>query len=250
MTAAPASAASAASAASMAPATPRVLMLHGAGGGGWEWAAWARVFAAEGWTVAAPDVPAADADPAGMALADERALALAAAHALGPGALLVGASLGGLHAMAIADAAGASGLVLVNPIPPAGVPGADWPPAPRTWPARVPWGRDARLAGTRRALPGADEAAALHAFRRWRDASGRALAEAAAGLPVARPACPVLVLASRADADVPAAASAALALAWGADLQWLDGGHVDPLLGRDAPRVAALAAAWADARRG
>ena len=213
-------------------------------------AAWARVFAAEGWRVAAPDLPAADAGLEATTLADERASALAAARALGPGALLVGASLGGLHAMAIAEAAAASALVLVNPVPPAGVPGAAWPPAPRAWPDRVPWGRDARLAGTRRALPGADEAAALHAFRRWRDAPGRVLAEAAAGLPVARPACPVLVLASRDDADVPAATSAALALAWGADLQWLEGGHVDPLLGRDAARVAALVAAWADARRG
>ena len=37
------------------------VLVHGAGGGGWEWAAWARVFAAAGLSVAAPDLRAAPA---------------------------------------------------------------------------------------------------------------------------------------------------------------------------------------------
>ena len=39
---------------------PPLVFVHGAGGGGWEWAVWARVFAAAGIAVAAPDLrPAA-----------------------------------------------------------------------------------------------------------------------------------------------------------------------------------------------
>ena len=66
---------------------------------------------------------------------------------------LVGASLGGLIAMACAD--GADALVLVNPLPPA--PWAERLPSSR-WPDLVPWRRDARLASTRRALPDSDDA--------------------------------------------------------------------------------------------
>ena len=112
-------------------------------------------------------------------------------------------------------------------------------------PPVVPWGRDATLAGTRRALAGTVDAAALFAFRRWRDESGAVLDEAARGRFVSCPAVPVLVIASLDDEDVPPATGEALAREWQATFWREPGGHVAPLLGRQAPALATRALAWA-----
>ena len=146
--------------------------------------------------------------------------------------------------MACSDAADA--LVLVNPLPP--MPWATQLP-PREWPSRVPWRRDARLGSSRRALPDADDATALFAFRHWRDESGAVLRAAQAGIALERPACPVLCIVSAQDDDVPPALTAALAADWAASLLRVSSSsHVGPLLGRDAARVAAQAADWLSGR--
>ena len=224
----------------MSEASRAAVFVHGAGGGGWEWGVWARVFEAERYIVAAPDLRPGPQGLAATQLADyagQVAQWLAAARQRGPaGVVLVGASLGGLLALGQADAADA--LVLVNPLSPSGLPAA------LPMPEVMPWGREATLAGTRHALPDADDLAALYAFRRWRDESGLALGQARAGRELPRPRCPVLVLASDGDLDVPPAASAALADALGASLLRLPGSHVGPLLGRQAADAAALAVEW------
>jgi alpha-beta hydrolase superfamily lysophospholipase len=217
------------------------VFVHGAGGGGWEWATWARVFAAHGHPVLAPDLQAGAAGLAATTLDDYAAqvrewIARARDTDAGRRVVLVGASLGGL--LALMNAAGADALVLVNPMPPAGLPG-DAPQADV-----VPWGRDARLSGTRRAIPDADDAAALHAFRHWRDESGQVLRQARAGVACPPFRAPVLVMASAADTDVPPDASAALATSLGASLLRLPGSHVGPLLGRQAAGAAAQAVEW------
>jgi len=219
------------------------LLLHGAGGGGWEWNRWCVLLQAHGVRAHAPDLVPAAAGLAATTLEDYRAQAAAALAALPRPRVAIGASLGGL--LAVLCAADADALVLVNPIPPA--PWAQRLPA-RAWPDVVPWRREARLASTRRALAGADDATALYAFRRWRDESGAVLRAAHAGVGVARPACPVLCVASSHDTDVPPALTAELAAAWAADLVRVDGGHVDPLLGRDAVACARLAGDWLRSR--
>jgi pimeloyl-ACP methyl ester carboxylesterase len=226
------------------PAAPRVaVFVHGAGGGGWEWGVWARVFAAHGYEVTAPDLMPGPAGLAATTLLDYAGQVeawLRETRHRQPGAfvVLVGASLGGLLALMRAQAAGA--LVLVNPMPPDGLPA---PPRP----AVVPWGRNASLAGTRRAMP--DEAAALFAFRRWRDDSGQVLDQAAGGVAVEAPRGPVLVLASDEDEDVPPERSETLARQLGARLQRWPGSHVGPLLGRRAAEAAGLAVEWLNALR-
>ncbi len=202
------------------------------------------MFEASGIRVATPDLFPADTGLAATTLADYRQQVLAALDELPRPRALVGASLGGLLAMLCADRADA--LVLVNPLPPlpwaASMPQRDWPPV-------VPWRRDARLASTRRALPDADDATALYAFRHWRDESGRVLHEAQAGVDVLPPTCPVLCIASSEDEDVPPALTLALAAAWGAELLRADSpSHVGPLLGRGAAALAAQAASWLSAR--
>ncbi|TYT27175.1 alpha/beta fold hydrolase [Luteimonas viscosa] len=220
------------------------LMVHGGGGGGWEWNVWKAVFEAGHLRVAAPDLQASPEGLAATGFDDYAAQVRAALDALPRPRALVGASLGGLLAMACAD--GADALVLVNPLPPspwhAQLPGRDWPDV-------VPWQRDARLTGTQRALPDADEATALFAFRHWRDESGRAMREACGGIEVEPPACRVLCIASMVDDDVPPRLTAALASAWEASLLRATAvSHVGPLLGRNAAECAAQALAWLSAR--
>lgn len=219
------------------------VLVHGAGGGGWEWVVWARVLEAAGLEVLAPDLQPGVAGLAATTLDDYAGQVGDWLRAVPRPRLLVGASLGGLLAMMQAGQADA--LVLVNPLPPEGLPGEGRDAADGC----VPWGRRASLAGTRQALPDAAPATLAWAWRRWRDESAQVLAQARAGRAVARPACPVLVIASEGDDEVSAAASAALAARWGADLLRVPGSHVGPLLGRQAAGIAAQAVDWMNADR-
>jgi len=222
----------------------RAVLVHGAGGGDWEWNVWRRVFAAHGVEVHAVDLRPAEAGLELTGFDDYATQVRVALEAMPRPRALVGASLGGLLAMACADEADA--LVLVNPLPPA--PWAERLPLGER-PDLVPWRRDARLASTRRALPDSDDATALYAFRRWRDESGLVLRQAHAGLLLDAAVCPTLCIASAEDEDVPPELTAELAHAWGADLlRVASPGHVGPLLGRDAAAVASQAAAWLSAR--
>jgi pimeloyl-ACP methyl ester carboxylesterase len=219
------------------------LLLHGAGGGGWEWNAWRGPFLVQGIAASAPDLLAMPAGLAATQWSDYLAQVRAELAALPRPRAVVGASLGGLLAWASSDLADA--LVLVNPLPPA--PWSEALPA-RAWPDVVPWGRQARLDSTRRALADADPATALFAFRRWRDESGAVLRQARAGLALPSPAVPTLVVVSARDEDVPPPATRAMAAALGAELlETACTSHVGPLLGRDAPALARRVARWLSA---
>jgi pimeloyl-ACP methyl ester carboxylesterase len=131
--------------------------------------------------------------------------------------------------------------VLVNPLPRADA-APDVAPA---YPDVVPWGRQRSLTGTRRALPDADDATCVYAFRRWRDESGAVLRAASQSIQLEKSDVPMLVLASEFDADVPPASSRALAAKSAADFRLLRAaGHVGPLLGRNAAAVATEAECW------
>lgn len=226
---------------------PTTLAIHGAGGGGWEWAIWQRVWAARNWPFIAPDLLPASGGLAQTRLADYVMQMRRAAAGL-PRPWLVGASLGGLIALAIAGEVDAGALVLIDPVPPLGIQPR---PLQRTTNGDiVPWGSRRRFDSTVRALPDADAAARHHAFRRWRDESAAVVREAVTGIPINRPRCPVLVLAAMGDEAVPTEASRALA-------QWLDAtfwrsaaSHAGPLLGYPAAATAARALDWLQAETG
>lgn len=221
-----------------------VLAIHGAGGGGWEWALWQRVWCANASTLRAPDLMPAAGGLSQTRLTHYLAQMRDAAAAL-PHPVLVGASLGGLIALAIAADVEASALVLVDPLPPRGIVPR---PAVRALPRDiVPWGSRRRFASTQRALFDADEAARLYAFRRWRDESSAVVREAAAGIEIVAPRCPVLVIACDGDEVVPTAASRALSQRLGAEFWRCDSSHVGPLLGRDAAAIALRVLAWTHA---
>lgn len=220
------------------------LLIHGAGGGGWEWRAWARVLGNRGFDVHAPDlVPGADG-LADTVFEEYLEQIVRYGRALGRPLLLAGASLGGLLALAAGDLRPA-GRVLVNPVPPAGTPG--WPAQPRTWPAVIPWADEPDFEGTVGAMPDCDHAARVLAHRRWRNESGRVMAAAYEGVDLTPESVPTLVLGAQHDRDVPSEVSRALAGRHGWDFVLVPGAsHLGPLLGRSAPACARLAADWFD----
>lgn len=216
-------------------------MVHGAGGGGWEWRLWAEVFVAAGWTVDAPDLQPAPAGLAATRFEHYRTQVVDRCRGRRPPCVLVGASLGGLLALSAAAEARVSALVLVNAMPPLGI---EPRPAPRERPAIVRWSASA-FGDTRSALPDGDLATARWAHARWRDESGAVLDEALAGIAVDPPSCPVLVMAAGEDRDIPPATSRALADHLRADVLTIAGaGHLGIVLGRQATAAAALALAW------
>ena len=224
----------------------KAVCVHGAGAGGWEWGIWARVLVLRGFDVLAPDLMPVRAGLAQTTFADYRAQVADWCRGAGEGVVLIGASLGGLLALAVANEVQASALVLINPLPPAGIVAR---PLHVAQPPVVPWASARSLASTRRAMPDADDAACLYALRRWRDESGAVLNEAHAGIAIDIPRCPALVLSSELDADVPPAASRALAVRLSADLRSIpQASHVGPLLGRDAADAAARVADWLQER--
>ncbi len=210
------------------------LFLHGAGGGGWEWRIWSETVRAHAWYVRAPDLARTDGDASSARWEDHLAAVHRELDAAGAPCVVIGASLGGLLALAVAPRA--SALVLINPLPPApwhgGLPAREWPDV-------VPWGTHARLASTRRAMPDADEASMLFAFRHWRDESGAVMRQATGGIALPAPECPCLVIAAREDADVPAAIARTMSMRWNSTLWEVDGGHLSPLMGRQASALAA-----------
>lgn len=220
------------------------LCIHGAGGGGWEWNVWRERLLAAGVEAQALDLLPAPRGLAFTTFDDYVRQVREQLRALPRPRVLIGASLGGLLAALCADEA--DGLVLINPLPPS--PWHEGLPE-RSWPDVIPWRREARLASTRRGMIDADDATALYAFRRWRDDSGAVLRTAYAGVPVEKPGCPVLFIASEGDEDVPPALTAAWAQGWHADLiHDPAGSHVGPLLGRQAVEVSSQVARWLSAR--
>lgn len=225
------------------PACPprHLCFLHGSGGGAWEWNVWARVFAARGLHVYAPDLQPSPRGLAATTLDDYIAQARVAVDAMPRPRIVVGASLGGL--LALANASQADALVLVNPLPPR--PWQEALPAFSKQGDIVPWASTASLGGTRRALFDADEATCIYAFRRWRDESATVLREARAGISLPLPSCPTLMIVSGKDEDVPENVSRTFADALNARVLYLpDASHVGPLLGRSAATVAEQAVDW------
>lgn len=225
--------------------SPHFLCIHGAGAGGWEWNQWRRVISARGLAVSAPDLQAGASGLAQTRFEDYRAQVVEWVQQLtrqGTRVVLTGASLGGLLALSVAAEVDAAAVVLVNPMPPAGVVAK---PLGKPHPAILHWGQQRSISSTRRAMLDADDAACLYAFRRWRDESGLALEQARLGIQVKLPHCPVLVMASQDDDDIPVVVSRALAMRCSGDFQLLPGAtHVGPLLGADAASVASHAVDW------
>lgn len=219
-----------------------VAMVHGAGGGAWEFRVWRDTFESAGWSVLAEDLRPSSLGLALTTLAEYRRQVLAWTSPAEPPDAVVGASMGcwlALHAAAIWRS---KALVLINPVPPRGSRPL-WVPS-EIIPDVVPWSQST-FEETARALPDADPEVVRWASRKWRDESGLVLRELAAGAKAPRPECPTLVIVSELDADIPPETSLAVARWCGGEAIPIPGAsHVGPLLGRSASSCANLALDW------
>lgn len=214
-------------------------MIHGAGGGAWEFRFWSDVFQEAGWRTVARDLAPASKGLSHTRLEDYLSQLLSWGVAE-PDAL-VGASMGGLLALQAAVRLRPKALILINPIPPRES-GVRLPA--RSWPKVVRWSRTT-LAETVEAIPDATTEVAAWATPLWRDESGLVLRQLWDGPSASKPSCPCLVLASERDLEVPLECSEAVA-AWsgGELLRLADASHVGPLLGRSATACATLVLNW------
>lgn len=220
------------------------IFVHGAGGGGWEYVKWRPHFTAAGYRVIANDLLPVAAGIAATRFDDYVAQVQSWIPAAEP-VILIGASMGGILALKVAESVQPAALVLVNSVPPAGV---GTPPSCKTYPPVIPWAEGTRQE-TRESLFDSDETTVDWAWPRWRNESGAVLREIAAGMAVDPPACPTLVVLSERDTDVPYQTGLALAQWAGADVLIYHGmSHVGPLLSTRAGEVARSVLLWCQQR--
>ena len=219
---------------------PSVLFLHGAGGGGWEWNIWKRVFQAHGYECHAPDFLPVISGLENTRLEDYSLQVQHHLLSMPSPKVIIGASLGGL--LALMNAEHADAMVLINPMPPA--PLHLQMPQKEQYSPIIPWRTKASLQATRHALFDSDEMTCLFAFRHWRDESGALLNAAMAGIKIDLRPRPVLMMASELDTEVPFSVSEAMAISLNTPFSFLlKTSHVGPLLGRSAAQAALQAVA-------
>lgn len=217
-----------------------VVMIHGAGGGGWEYDLWKPVFEKAGYRVVARDLlPAVGG--LGATRFEDYLRQVQMWRPVSGKVILVGASMGGLLAMKSAELESPAAMVLVNSTTPAGVgqmrKGALAPPVIR-W-ANGP------LRDTEISMPDSDRKTILWAWKKWRDESGAVVNEIRGGIPVRKPSCRTLVVIGEKDTDILPSTSRKLAKWAGAEVLSYPGmSHVGPLMGTRARKVAGDIVAW------
>jgi pimeloyl-ACP methyl ester carboxylesterase len=213
------------------PASPvTVVMIHGAGGGGWEYDKWRPVFERRGWKVINRDLVPTGGKYALTKLSDYVKQVVSWCPKDGH-VVLVGASMGGRLALEASPKVRPLAIVLVNSVPPEGH-------NPRKFPPLVKWANEP-LKDTVDSMPDSDEPTIRWAWKRWRDESGSVMEELSKGGKIQTPTCPVIVVIGENDTDVPPKLSHRMAHEFHATiLSYPAMSHVGPLLSRSAEKVA------------
>jgi pimeloyl-ACP methyl ester carboxylesterase len=222
-----------------------VVMVHGAGGGGWEYDFWKPVFAGAGWKVVARDLVPAKGGLAATTFDDYAGQVIAWGKGAKKPLVLVGASMGGPLVLRAAARLKPALIVLVGSVAPAGV---RVERQASVFPDIARWA-NGPIKDTRDAMPDSDEKTVQWAWKRWRDESGAVLNALVTGVEAPKPSCPVLVVWGEKDTDVPLSTGLALQRAYGADLRVYQGtSHVGPLMGKRAKEVAQDVLGWMKSR--
>jgi pimeloyl-ACP methyl ester carboxylesterase len=216
-----------------------VVMVHGAGGGAWEWRRWESIFRRAGLRVISRDLQPGVRGLAATSFDDYLDQTISWFSGIEGPVVMVGASLGGLLALCACGAVRPSALILVNSVPPQGLPQA----SDETGNV-IRWS-ESSFEDTERAMPDCSVRSRVYAHARWRDESGSVVREARCGRLVERPDCPVLVIAGELDSDMPFSSSLRMQEWLGAELYVCKGAsHLGPLLGRSALGAAKYAVSW------
>ena len=222
-----------------------VVLIHGAGGGGWEYKVWARHFRAKGYKVIAPDLVPVHGEYEQTTFQDYVNQVNGWIPKKSGRLVLVGASMGGMLALKVAEACHPSAVILANGVPPSGV-GAIRKSEP--YPPVVKWAHGP-IKDTRDSMSDSSEAMIQYAFLRWRDESGAVMNALANGVMAETPKCPVLVIIGSADDQIAPVTSLAVARWANADVHRYAGmSHVGPLMSKRAGEVADSAIQWLAAR--
>ena len=230
--------------------TEQVLLIHGAGGGAWEWRDWEPVLRQNALEPRSIDLMPTQTGLASTRFEDyltqvELWFDETQADPLYPPAV-IGASLGGLLALKLAEVRPVSALVLVAPGPPAVV--TDWDYRRRDYPAVVSWADGLDLADTAASMPEADKATIAWAHGQWRDESGLVMQAICDGIEAQPPRCPCLVLCGSEDATVPPRVCLETAERLGTEHRCYDRvSHLGALLGLYSTILAQEAAGWLEA---
>lgn len=219
---------------------PVAVMIHGAGGGGWEYRFWKAVFERAGYRVIAPDLVPVKGGLAKTTIDDyvEQIVRVSKGHPL----VLIGASMGGVLVLKAAEKLHPNAIVLVCSTAPAGV-GEHTPPV-KPYPVVIRW-KGGPYADTVSSMPDSDEATRKFAWPRWRDESGAVLNAISNGVVASKPLCRVLSVIPEADDTIPPARQQALAEWCGSDTLRFHGmSHVGTLMSRRGAEVAGLVVKW------
>lgn len=222
------------------PQAHPVLMVHGAGGGGWEYDFWKPVFEKEGFTVIAKDLLPHQDDYAKTTV-DHYLAQIKSWNPQAQRPILIGASMGGILALKAAEDLDPLAIVLINAVPPKGI----GPTKPTTdIPDIMVW-KDGPFQDTVDSIPDSDRKTQEWAHKLWRNESGQVLRALRTGLEVKTPTCPVLVIISAEDTDILPQTSQALAAKYKADIHtYSKTSHVGPLLGKRAKEIATQTLQW------
>lgn len=211
-----------------------IVMIHGAGGGGWEYDLWRPVFQKAGYKVVNKDLVPVGGKYENTKFEDYVSQVLEWTPKKGK-VVYVGASMGGILALKANERKPGSVVVLVNSVCPKGVvPAKKSTPNPPV----VKWA-NGPLKDTEDAMPDSDRETILWAWKKWRDESGAVMNSIHDGIESEKPSCPVLVVLGEKDTDIPHANGLALARWAGATTQSYPGmSHVGPLMSTRAKEVA------------
>jgi pimeloyl-ACP methyl ester carboxylesterase len=217
------------------------VMVHGAGGGGWEYHLWQPVFEKAGWVVVSPDLMPNEGGLESTRFGDYQAQVIEWSRRRGGRLVLIGASMGGILSLKAAETVAPDAVVLVNSTTPRGVvPPSRREPAPPV----IRWANGPREE-TEVAMPDSDETTIEYAWKRWRDESGAVVNEIRTGIEARKPVCPVLVVLGQKDTDIPYTTGLELARWAGADVHLYAGmSHVGPLMGTRATEVTQGVLEW------
>lgn len=219
---------------------PTAVLIHGAGGGGWEYRAWVKPLEKAGYRVVAPDLVPTKAGLAATTFDDYVRQVRSWCPKEGK-FVLVGASMGGILALKAAETLHPSAIVLVNGVPPSGTGG-------KTYPAVVKWA-NGPLKDSEDSMPDSDRKTILFAWKHWRDESGAVLTTISKGVSVKKPTCPVLVVTGEKDTDIKPEWQHEYGKSIGAEqVVHAEMSHVGPLLGTKASYVAKSVADWCSDR--
>lgn len=222
-----------------------LVLIHGAGGGGWEYDLWKPILEKQGWNVVAKDLMPVPGGLKKTVFMDYVEQVRSWAPKSGK-FVLAGASMGGILALKAAETVSPAAVVLINSTVPAGV-GPARASKPDS-PSIVRWA-NGPLQETRDSMPDSDEKTILWAWKRWRDESGTVINTIRKGVPAQKPACPTLVILGEKDTDIPYTTGLELAKWAGADVQLYQGmSHVGPLMSTRAVEVAEAMRSWVEWR--